>query len=90
MVCSFFAEVEKCVHAVLPKHLVHGESDKASLKKSLFNVIVKNENIQFYWTVLSQNIENPDNSTNSYCPFAGDNLKVFHGCLMDGGVQEYY
>ena len=42
--------------------MVHGEADKASFKKSVFDVIVKNENVQFYWTLLSQNIESPENS----------------------------
>ena len=59
---SFFVEIEKCVRTVLPKHMVHGEADKASFKKSVLDVIVKNENVQFYWTLLSQDIESPENS----------------------------
>ena len=52
-----------CTHgSTLPKHMVHGEADKASFKKSVLDVMVKNENVQFYWTSLSQDIENPENS----------------------------
>lgn len=59
---SFFVEIEKCVRMVLPKHMVRGEADKASFKKSVLDVIVKNESVQFYWTLLSQDIENLENS----------------------------
>lgn len=59
---SFFVEIEKCVRAVLPKHMVRGESDKALFKTSVLDVIISNENIQFYWTLLSQDIEKPENS----------------------------
>ena len=33
-----------------------------SFKKSVLDVIIKNENIQFYWTFLSQDIDKPENS----------------------------
>ena len=47
---------------VLPKHLMRGESDKALFKTSVLDVIVSNENVQFYRTLLSQDIEKPENS----------------------------
>ena len=38
---TLFIEIEKCVRVVLPKHPVCGDSDKASFKKSVLDVIVK-------------------------------------------------
>jgi hypothetical protein len=52
-------EVEKSICVVLPKNVIRGDSDKDTFKKS---VIVRNENIQFYWTPLSQDIDKPENS----------------------------
>ena len=43
----FFAEVEKCVRALLPKHVIHEESDKATFKDVLLKNIVQNEDVQF-------------------------------------------
>ena len=57
----FFAEVEKCVRALLPKHVIHEESDKATFKDVLLKNIVQNEDVQFHWVLLSQDIDDPQN-----------------------------
>lgn len=54
---TLFVEIEKCVRTVLPKHVICGDSDKATFQKSVLDVIVKNENVQFYWLLLSQDID---------------------------------
>ena len=43
----------------LPEHLKKSKSGNDSFKDSVHN---KNENVQFYWTLLSQDIERPDDS----------------------------
>ena len=43
---------------VLPQHIIRGDSDKATFKKSVLDVIVRNEDVQFYWLLLSQDIDN--------------------------------
>ena len=53
-----FIEIEKCVRIYLPEHLKKSKS----FKDSVHNKIIKNENVQFYWTLLSQDIERPDES----------------------------
>ena len=50
---TLFIEIEKCVR---------GDSHKASFKKLVLDVIDKNENIQFYWTLLLQDINKPEDS----------------------------
>ena len=57
----FFAAVEKCVRALLPKHVIHEESDKATFKDVLLKNIVQNEDVQFHWVLLSQDIDDPQN-----------------------------
>ena len=59
---TLFVEIEKSVRVVLPKHVIRGDSDKDTFKKSVLDVIVRNKNIQFYWTLLSQDIDKPENS----------------------------
>ena len=45
-----FIEIEKCVRIYLPEHLKKSKSGNYSFKDSVHN---KNENVQFYWTLLS-------------------------------------
>ena len=54
---TLLVEIEKCVRVVLPKHIIQGDSDKATYKKSVLDVIVNNEDVQFYWVLLSQDID---------------------------------
>ena len=57
-----FIEIEKCVRIYLPEHLKKSKSGNDSFKDNVHNKIIKNENVQFYWTLLSQDIERPDDS----------------------------
>jgi len=59
---SLFVEIEKCVRTLLPQYMIHNNNDKANFKKSVFNRICTEENIQFYWTLISQDIEKEENS----------------------------
>ena len=69
--------------------MVCGESDKASFKKSVLEVIVRNENVQFYWTLLSQDIEKPENSEALLTEIVHFWVTI-QGFSMDGGVQEEF
>ena len=44
---ALFVEIEKCVRFVLPQHIIRGDSDKATFRKSVIDVIIKNEDVQF-------------------------------------------
>ena len=57
----FFVEVEKCVRTLLPKHVVLGAYDKATFKDVIIKAIVQNEDVQFRWVLLSQDIDDPHN-----------------------------
>ena len=59
---SFFVEVEKIVRVLLPKYVIHNDNDKVTFKKSVLDKITKNDHVQFYWTLLSQEIHEQENS----------------------------
>ena len=42
-------EIENCVRLVLPQIVICGDSDKATFKRSVLDINVKNENVQFNW-----------------------------------------
>ncbi len=51
-----------CVVYYLPKHVLSSTADKQSKKKNVHSKVVDNDEIQFYWTLLSQEIDNPDHA----------------------------
>ena len=59
---SMFVEIEKHVCHLLPQCMIRNDNDKAIFKKSVLNRIAGEENVQFYWTLLSQDIEEEENS----------------------------
>lgn len=61
-----FIEIEKCVRVFLHKHLTKSKSDKESFQRSVQDRVIENEDIQFYWTLLSQDIENPHDSVAAF------------------------
>ena len=42
--------------------MIRNDNDKAIFKKSVLDRIAGEENVQFYWTLLSQDIEEEENS----------------------------
>lgn len=46
----------------LLKHDIRGESDKATFKDAIIKNIVQNEDVQFHWVLLSQDIDDPHNA----------------------------
>ena len=59
---SMFIEIEKSVRQLLPQSIIRNDNDKATFKKSVLDKIAKEENVQFYWTLLSSDIEKVENS----------------------------
>ena len=59
---SLFVEIERCVRILLPQHMIQNDSDKATFKKSLHDRISREKNIQFYWSMLSEEIEEEKHS----------------------------
>ncbi len=51
----------------LPKHLIKSKPNKKLFLRSVQDRVIENEDIQFYWTLLSQDIENPDDSVAALC-----------------------
>ena len=58
----FFVEVEKIIRVLLPKHIIHTENDKSTLQKLVLDKIIKSDEVQFYWALLSQDINDQQNS----------------------------
>jgi len=59
---SFFVEVEKIIRVLLPKHIVQTENDKSTFQKLILDKIIKSDEVQFYWALLSQDINDQQNS----------------------------
>ena len=57
-----FIEVEICVCAYLPKYLTTSKLDKDCFKADVHDKIIQNEDIQFYWALLSQDIDCPNDA----------------------------
>lgn len=55
-----FIEIEKCVRIHLPNYL--HTKPKGSFQQSVHDKIVDNEDVQFHWVLLSQDIEDSDDS----------------------------
>ncbi len=55
---SFFISIEKVIKAVLEKHMRTG---KESFKKNVHDVRI-NDDVQFYWCLLSQDIDDSEPS----------------------------
>ena len=59
---AMFIEVEKCVRYYLPRHVLSSTADKESFRENVHSKVLENENVQFYWTLLSQDIDNPEHA----------------------------
>ena len=58
----FFVEVEKAVRVFLPQHVTKS-SDQDFFKAKVINTIVKDEEVQWQWTLMSQDIDNEEHGT---------------------------
>ena len=57
-----FIEIEKCVRVYLPKHMLTSSSVKESFKQNVHDKVTEKEDVQFYWAILSQDIDDPDHA----------------------------
>ena len=58
-----FVSIEKRVKILLPAHAVKGPSSEDQLKADVIDKIVQDDDVQWYWILLSQNIHAEDNAT---------------------------
>ena len=56
-----FIEIELCVRTYLPHHLLKPHSG-AGFTENVHDKVFNDENVQFYWSLLSQDINNSDTS----------------------------
>ena len=59
---SLFVEIEKIVRRTLPKHVLSGEKDKQSFRTNVHEKVKDSEEVQFYWCLLSPDIDNHEQS----------------------------
>ncbi len=55
----FFVQVELCVRTFLPHHVLTRPNDKEAFKRNVHSKISEDDDVQFYWTLLSQDIDEP-------------------------------
>ena len=51
-----FIEIELCVRIFLPEHMLRTQSDKDTFLQNVHDKISLEEDVQFYWTLLSQEL----------------------------------
>ena len=61
---SFFVELKACICSILPRYLTTPNSDKEKFQEKIHDKVIMNENVQFYWTLLSQDIHAPEDAEN--------------------------
>ena len=85
-----FIEIEKCVQTYLPKYLAQSKtSDKELYIRNIHDKILENEDVQFHWTLLSQDIESAEDS---HC-LLSEVVKLFvtvRGFAIVGSWMEIY
>ena len=54
---QFFVEIELCVRTYLPQHILKKHSDEDTFTQNVHDKIFNDEDVQFYWTLISQDIE---------------------------------
>ena len=59
---SLFANIEICVRSLLPKHIIKSNSDKETFKANVHDKVFKNDEVQFHWALLSQDIDSPEDA----------------------------
>ena len=59
---TLFVNIETCVRDLLPKHILRSTSEQDSFKASVHDKVMKNEDISFYWALLSQDIDAPEDA----------------------------
>ena len=58
---SFFVQVERCVRSLLPRHVLSTLSDdKESFRQDVLSKVVADEEVQFFWAMLSQEFRDPE------------------------------
>ncbi len=90
---TLFAKIEITVRDLLPKHILRSTSEQDSFKINVDDKVLKKEEIVFYWTLLSQDIDAPDdaeilNSDKGNHHLVGDYQRIFNGCILDGVIQD--
>jgi hypothetical protein len=58
---TFFVAIEKQVRNVLPHHVVK-PSDKETFKKAVIEKVVQDEDVQFHWALINQDIDKPEDA----------------------------
>ena len=57
MTYYFFVAIEKVVRVLLPRYVIKLSESRSQFKEEIIDKIVKNEDIQWHWTLISQCID---------------------------------
>ena len=58
---TFFVAIEKQVRNVLPCHVIK-PSDKETFKKAVIEKVLQDEDVQFHWALINQDIDKPEDA----------------------------
>ena len=58
---TFFVAIEKQVRNLLPSHVIR-PSDKEAFQRTVIDKVVQDEDVQFHWALINQDIDNPEDA----------------------------
>lgn len=58
---TFFVAIEKQVRNLLPSHVIR-PSDKEAFKTAVIDKVVQDEDVQFHWALINQDIDKPEDA----------------------------
>ena len=62
MTYCFFVAIEKVIRVLLPRYVVKPSESHSQFKDEIIDTIVKNEDIQWHWTLISQCIDSEEDA----------------------------
>ena len=62
MTYCFFVAIEKVVRVLLPRYVIKPSESRSQFKEEIIDKIVKNEDIQWHWTLISQRIDSEEDA----------------------------
>lgn len=85
----FFVAIEKIVRSLLPSHAVCNDCDKQTFQRSVLDKIASSDVVQFYWRLLSRDIQEPRDSDTLLMEIVTQWVTVRGYSLAAAWMEEY-
>ena len=86
---TFFVAVEKVTRQNLPHQYCKEKDESTCIKQSVIKAITEDDDVQFYWTLISQDIEKEDHAIELLLDIADMWVKIRGFSLASSWLEEY-